>query len=114
MCGIAALRIMCDLRSARTLLICSIGFTSPNFARTPASIASFEANTTPRCCGAVPSAPHIFRCTIGSDNGMLPLPSPIADHTTKPLLMTIHGLMPKDARGQSTRSASFPGAMDPT
>ena len=92
----------------------NIGLTRPSRRRTPAWIASLRGEVHAELLGAAPSAPHICRCTIGWDSGRLPLPSPIAAQTTKPLFITIHGLMPNDARGHSTRSASLPGAIEPT
>ena len=51
---------------------------------------------------------------IGSELVWLALPSPIAAQATNPLLITIHGLMPKELRGHSTISASLPGSIEPT
>jgi hypothetical protein len=45
---------------------------------------------------------------------MHPLASPIADQTTKPLLITMSGFTPKKAGTYRTRSAILPGSMDPT
>ena len=62
--------------------------------------------------GAAERAP-CGRITIGSQVKRRRR-SPIAAQATKPPLITIHGLMPKEARGQRTRSAILPAAIEPT
>src|SRR5262249_30963808 len=112
--GIGLVRTMAALRRLRTFLIGSLRLSTPTRRATSASMASRLANVIPRCAGARPKDPHIRRCTIGSLLIWLALPSPIADHTISPLLMTSQGLMPNEARGHSTRSANLPGSIEPT
>ena len=92
----------------------SIRRSSPSFLGTSASMASLLAKNAPRRDGALPTAPHIGRWTTGSVGKMQPLASPIADQATKPLLITISGLTPKNAGTHRTRSAILPGSIEPT
>ena len=86
----------------------------PSLRGTSAWSARALAKNTPSADGASPTAPHIGRWTTGSVGKMHPLASPIADQTTKPLLITMSGLTPKKAGAHRTRSAILPGSMDPT
>ena len=77
-------------------------------------MASRDMKFTPRCCGDRPKLPNIGRWICGSLPIWLALPSPMAAQAMKPDFITIQGLMPNEARGQNTRSASRPGCSDPT
>src|ERR1700674_3464172 len=113
MFGVALLCTMSFFPMRRHLLTGRTIFFKPSFEGTPAVIAACETNVIPVVDVAVPKLPNIGRYITGCGVGMDAFGSPIALHAINPPFTTISGFAPKKAGFHSTRSASFPGSIEP-
>src|ERR1051325_8636700 len=105
---------MSALPIVRHLLTATSGFARPRLVRSPASQAACDANVTLVADTAPANAPNIGRKRTGCGVGIDAFASPIAAHAIIPPLTTSAGLTPKNAGRQRTRSAIFPGSIEPT
>src|SRR5271168_2769024 len=113
MLGVALLWIMSFLPMRRQFLTVAMRFFKPRRCGIPALSDASERNVMLVEAVAAPKLPNIGRYSTGCGVGMDAFGSPIALHAMNPPLTTISGFAPKNAGFQSTKSASFPGSMDP-
>src|ERR1700720_3215102 len=113
MLGVALLCTMSFFPMWRHLLTGRTIFFKPSFAGNPAVIAACETKVIAVAEVAAPKLPNIGRYNTGCGVGMDAFGSPIALHAMNPPFTTISGFAPKKAGFQSTRSASFPGSIEP-
>src|SRR5580692_2465888 len=81
---------------------------------TPAASAACDTNVKLVEAVAPPNEPNIGRYSTGCGVGMDALASPITLQAMKPPLRMISGFTPNIDGFHSTKSASFPGSIDPT
>ena len=112
MAGIASLKRMSELRTARQPRTASTCFWRP-YVATRGRLAALTNATLLRAAHAG-WKPHVRRRYMGSTVGMLAFESPTFARTIWPPLMTSSGRTPKSAGRYSTMSASLPTSSEPT
>ena len=105
---------MSDLPRERVPESASNGLVRPRRSATFASSASGWTKFAPIAAAALPKAPHWGRWSMGSQLERHAAPSPSPAQAMKPFLYTAAALIPKLLGAQITRSAIFPGSMEPT
>src|SRR6185503_593596 len=73
-----------------------------------------DTNVVDSAAAASPVAPQSGPYRVGSAPCTEALPSPIGPHATTPPFMTASGFVPNEAALHRTRSATCPGASEPT
>src|SRR6202167_606248 len=113
MLGVALLWIMSFFPIRRQFLTVAMRFFSPSSCRTPAFRAASDTKVMLVGAVAAPKLPNIGRYSTGCGVGIEAFGSPMALQAMNPPLTIISGFTPKNAGFHRTRSASFPGSIDP-
>src|SRR5271165_6045611 len=113
MLGVALLWSMSFLPMLRQLRTGLVIFFSASFSGRPEVIAACERNVMEVAAAAPPKLPNMGRKRTGCGVGMEALGSPMALQAMKPPFTTISGFAPKKAGFHKTRSANFPGSIEP-
>src|SRR5580698_10675610 len=113
MLGVALLWTISFLPMRRQFLTGAMSFFRPS--RCAMSALSDASDTKVMLVAAVaaPKLPNIGRYITGCGVGIEAFGSPMALQAMNPPLTIISGFTPKNAGFHRTRSASFPGSMDP-
>src|SRR5580658_7408139 len=113
MLGVALLWIMSFLPMRRQFRTGATNFLRPSLCDTPALSDASEINVMLVGAIAAPKLPNIGRYITGCGVGIEAFGSPMALQAMKPPFTIISGFTPKKAGFHRTRSANFPGSIEP-
>src|SRR5271170_8521914 len=113
MLGVALLWTISFLPMCRQFRTGAIGFFRPSRWGMPAMSDASETKVMLVGAVAAPKLPNMERYSTGCGVGIEALGSPMALHAMNPPFTIISGFTPKNAGFQRTRSANFPGSIEP-